>query len=62
MKKLANRMKAFWRNEDGIGTLEVILIVAVVIIIALLFKDWIVDLVNDVLDSANEDARQIFED
>ncbi|RIX52755.1 multidrug transporter [Paenibacillus nanensis] len=61
MKKLAKRMKAFWRNEDGIGTLEVILIVAVVIIIALLFKDWIVNLVNEVLDSADEDARKIFE-
>lgn len=62
MKKLAKRMKTFWRNEDGIGTLEVILIVAVVIIIALLFKDWIVNLVNEVLDSADEDARKIFED
>lgn len=62
MKKLVNRMKAFWRNEEGIGTLEVILIVAVVIIIALLFKDWIIELVNDVLDSADEDARRIFED
>lgn len=61
MKKLTSRMKAFWRNEEGIGTLEVILIVAVVIIIALLFKDWIVDLVERVLESANSDAEEIFE-
>lgn len=61
MKNIANRVKNFWRKEDGIGTLEVILIVAVVIIIALLFKDWIVALVQDVLDKADSDARQIFE-
>lgn len=61
MKMLKTRLKALWSNEEGIGTLEVILIVAVVIIIALLFKDWIVDLVKDVLNKADKDARKIFE-
>ncbi|MCR2802346.1 Flp1 family type IVb pilin [Paenibacillus soyae] len=61
MKSMVNHFKSFWRKEEGIGTLEVILIVAVVIIIALLFKDWIVALVQDVLDKADSDARQIFE-
>ncbi|MEK3881972.1 Flp1 family type IVb pilin [Paenibacillus sp. PL2-23] len=61
MNKMMNHVKRFMRKEDGIGTLEVILIVAVVIIIALLFKDWIVALVQDALDKADNDARKIFE-
>ena len=61
MKYLANQIKSFWSKEDGIGTLEVILIVAVVIIIALLFKDWIIALVQDVLDEADSEARKIFD-
>lgn len=61
MNMLSRRMKVLWSNEEGIGTLEVILIVAVIIIIALLFKDWIVDLVKDVLNKADKDARKIFE-
>lgn len=58
---MMNRFKAFWRNEDGMGTLEVILIVAVVIIIALLFKDWIVALVEKLLNKADNEADRIFE-
>ena len=61
MKNLENQIKSFWSKEDGIGTLEVILIVAVVIIIALLFKDWIIALVQDVLDEADSEARKIFD-
>ncbi|MBH5317472.1 multidrug transporter [Paenibacillus sp. GSMTC-2017] len=61
MKKLISGIGAFWRNEKGMGTLEVILIVAVVIIIALLFKDWIVALVEDLLGKADKKADTIFE-
>jgi len=39
-------MKKFWYNEDGIGTLEVLLIIAVIIIIFFTFKDFIIDYVN----------------
>jgi len=51
-----------WRSEEGAGTLEVILIIAVVIIVALLFKDWIIDLVNNLMDQADEQADSIFDE
>lgn len=46
MKK---KIQAFWRNEDGIGTLEVLLIIAVVVVIFLLFRDFIMKYVNDII-------------
>ncbi|GKU76008.1 Flp1 family type IVb pilin [Paenibacillus sp. L3-i20] len=61
MKKLRNPLALFWRDEKGLGTLEVILIIAVVIIIALLFKDWIIALVEDLLNKADKEADKIFE-
>lgn len=61
MKKLAWRLQSFWRNEQGLGTLEIILIIAVVIIIALLFKDWIIDLVESLMGKADDEASRIFE-
>lgn len=41
----------FWSNEEGIGTLEMVLIVAVILIIALAFKGKITEIVNGLLDS-----------
>jgi len=58
VRGLARRL---WQSEEGAGTLEVILIIAVVIIIALLFKDWIIALVNDLMDRADEQADTIFD-
>ncbi|WP_042164326.1 Flp1 family type IVb pilin [Paenibacillus gorillae] len=53
-------MRSFWRSESGLGTLEIILIIAVVIIIALLFKDWIIGLIENLMGKADEQADQIF--
>ncbi|MBD2867774.1 Flp1 family type IVb pilin [Paenibacillus arenilitoris] len=60
MKKLGQAVKAFWKKEDGLGTLEIILIIAVVIIIALLFKDWIVELIERLMGKADDEADKIF--
>ncbi|ASS68856.1 MULTISPECIES: Flp1 family type IVb pilin [unclassified Paenibacillus] len=57
-KKAARK---FGRSEDGLGTLEVILIIAVVIIIALLFKDWIIELIKNLMGKADDQANTIFE-
>jgi hypothetical protein len=54
-------MKNFWHSEEGLGTLEVILIIAVVIIIALLFKTWIIGLIGDMTEKASGQADKIFE-
>ncbi|MHA7964557.1 multidrug transporter [Paenibacillus oryzae] len=61
MLKLYGKMKSFWSNEQGLGTLEIILIIAVVIIIALLFKDWIIDLIETLMGKADDEASRIFE-
>lgn len=41
----------FWSNEEGIGTLEMVLIVAVILIIALAFKKQITDIVDGLLET-----------
>ncbi|MGV7115633.1 Flp1 family type IVb pilin [Paenibacillus kyungheensis] len=39
----------FWSNEEGIGTLEMILIVAVIVTLALLFKTSITTIVTNTI-------------
>jgi Flp pilus assembly pilin Flp len=45
-----NGMKSFWKQEDGIGTLEMVLIVAVILMIALAFKEKITAVVKGMLN------------
>lgn len=50
-----------WRGEEGIGTLEVVLIAAILIIVALLFKDWIMRFLNELMGKAETKAGSIFD-
>lgn len=55
------KVAKFWRDEEGVGTLEIVLIAAVLIIVALLFKDWILSFLADLMGSAEEKAESIFD-
>lgn len=60
MRKWTNKIRKFWQEEDGLGTLEIVLIIAVVIILALLFKDWIITLLQKLMGDADDKANEIF--
>ncbi|KIL36046.1 drug exporter [Cohnella kolymensis] len=51
----------FWRNERGIGTLEIVLIAAVLIMVAIFFKDWIMEFLGNLMDSVEGKAESVFE-
>ncbi|MBQ7976132.1 MAG: hypothetical protein IJ300_10655 [Clostridia bacterium] len=42
-------VKSFLKEEEGMGTVEIVLIIAVLVAIALLFKDKITEFVNKAL-------------
>ncbi|MCV4233237.1 Flp1 family type IVb pilin [Virgibacillus sp. LDC1] len=56
-----NGMKTFWKDEKGIGTLEMILILVVILIIALIFKDQITALVNNLFKNVNNKSKEFLE-
>ncbi|WP_054956501.1 Flp1 family type IVb pilin [Paenibacillus dakarensis] len=57
MRFLRNGMRSFWKDEKGIGTLEMILIIVVILIIALFFKDELFKLVKRLFDNVNTKAN-----
>ncbi|WP_433583207.1 Flp1 family type IVb pilin [Paenibacillus amylolyticus] len=61
MEVLKNKVNAFWEEEDGLGTLELILIIGVIIIIALIFKDQIIKLVERLLTNVSNKSNEFFE-
>ena len=53
-------LKDFWQEEDGAATVEVILILVVLIGLVIIVKKQITDLVNNIFESINKDAKQVY--
>ncbi|MBE5928157.1 MAG: holin, BlyA family protein [Lachnospiraceae bacterium] len=56
---MKNMIKIFWKNEDAVGVVEIILILVILIALVLIFKDKITAIVNDALESIDEDSGSI---
>lgn len=48
------RIRAFWRNEDGIGTLEILLIIAVIVAIFIIFRGFIMEYVGKLISNSGK--------
>jgi Flp pilus assembly pilin Flp len=49
----------FVKEEDGMGTVEIILIIVVLIGLVIIFKEQLNDLVNDIFDKITKQAKKI---
>ncbi|RKM55086.1 hypothetical protein D6855_16500 [Butyrivibrio sp. CB08] len=58
-RKFAQGVKKFWKDESGMGTVEVILIIVVLIGLVIVFKEQISGIVEDVFKTIREDTRVI---
>lgn len=57
MKHVWDKIKAFWNNEEGIGTIEILLIIVVIIIIAAMFRKQILGWVNELFGKADTELQ-----
>ncbi len=48
--RMRNFWNVFWKNENGMGVVEVILIIVVLIGLVIIFKNQITGVVNDIFD------------
>ena len=55
-----NIWNRFWTEEDGMGVVEVLLIVVVLVGLALIFKEQITTLVQSIWTSINKDAKKVY--
>ena len=53
------RIKDFFMEEDGIGVVEVILILVVLIALVLIFKEKITELVNQIFNQITTDSNSV---
>lgn len=48
---MKNLMRSFIREEDGMGTVEVVVIIAVLVAVALIFRNAIIGFVKDLMSN-----------
>lgn len=56
---IKQKIKNFIEEEEGIGTVEMILILVVLIGLVLIFKDQLTSLVNSIFKTINEQAKRV---
>jgi len=54
-----NELKSFIRDEEGMGTVEVILIIVVLVGLVLIFKNQITAIVNSLFDSITSKSNDV---
>lgn len=59
MNRFKKRAIAFMKDEEGLGTLEMLLILAIIVVIAIAFRKWIMKWVGDLFSKANTDIGDI---
>ena len=56
---MKNMVKAFWEDESGVGVVEMILILVVLIGLVLIFKRQLTNIVNGIFDTINSKVGNV---
>ena len=59
MKSFKNIIRQFLMDEDGIGVVEIILIIVVLIGLVLIFKKQLTTIVNDIFSTITDKAGSV---
>ncbi len=54
---MRNLISGFLKDEDGVGVIEIVIILAALLVIALIFKNNIKKLFTDLWDGATKDVK-----
>lgn len=60
MLEVKKQLKAVWNGEEGLGTVEIIFIIAILVVIVLLFKNKIVEFIENLMGKATKKSDDLF--
>lgn len=58
--KLAQEWNAFWRQEEGVGVIEVVLILVVLIGLVIIFKTQITKLLENIFKEIESQSKEVY--
>lgn len=59
VRTVKDRAAAAWNNQEGVGTVEVVLLILVAVGLVLIFKDQITNLVNSIFSRITSQAGKV---
>lgn len=59
-ESIAGEVKAFLKQEDGVGVIEVVLILVVLIGLVIVFKGQINKLLEDIFKEINSQSKEVY--
>ncbi len=60
MELWKTQVRSFLQEEDGVGVIEVVLILVVLIGLVIIFKDQITDLLNNIFKEINSQSKEVY--
>ena len=58
--KLVSEWNAFWRQEEGVGVIEVVLILVVLIGLVIIFKPQITKLLENIFKEIESQSKEVY--
>ena len=58
--KLVSEWNAFWRQEEGVGVIEVVLILVVLIGLVIIFKTQIMKLLENIFKEIEIQSKEVY--
>ena len=59
MERIKKELAAFLKEEDGVGVIEIVLILVVLIGLVIIFKKQITTLLNNVFKEINSQSKEV---
>lgn len=60
MERIKKELAAFLKEEDGVGVIEIVLILVVLIGLVIIFKKPITTLLNNVFKEINSQSKEVY--
>lgn len=58
--KLVQEWNAFWKQEEGVGTIEIVLLLVVLIGLVIIFKTQITKLLENIFKEIESQSKEVY--
>ena len=59
-KELGKELREFWRDEQGVGVIELVLVLVVLIGLVIIFKKQITTLLQNIFKEINSQSKEVY--
>ena len=58
--KLGKEIREFWKDEQGVGVIELVLVLVVLIGLVIIFKKQITTLLQNIFKEVNSQSKEVY--